>query len=143
MRKTTFTVLLGLAMGLLLVLTLQAFAATTTTTGLDLAGLPRIMLTVDAATTGDVVVTDAGTSATKRAQVIRTVSNGQTKYVFVRIQRAPNGLWIDEIASETTTALATRILAFDLTTSAPGHPSPVNDAIDDAVSAALVGYTGS
>ena len=132
-----------LALLLVLVLAAQAFAAATTSTGIDCAGLPRIVLTVNAATTGDVVCTDTGTLFGKRAQVIRTVSNGQTKYVLVRIQKASNGLWLDEIASETTTALATRITAFDLTSTATGHPSPTHDAADDECATLLIGYTGS
>ena len=120
-----------------------AFAATTTATGLDVAGLPRVVLTVDAATTGDVVATDTGTLFGQRAQILRVVSGGETKFVLVRIQRASNGLWIDTIAAETTTALATRIAAFDLTSTATGHPSPVNDSVDDALATAMVGYTGS
>lgn len=121
-----------------------AFAATTTSTSLGQAIGPAVYLTVDAATTGDVVATDAGvTLSNKCGQIVRVVSDGQTKFVLVRVQRASNGLWIDTIAAETTTALATRIAAFDLTSTATGHPSPVNDATDDALSAAMVGYTGS
>jgi hypothetical protein len=129
-----------LALLLVLVLAVQAYAAATTSTGIDCAGLPRIVLTVNAATTGDVVCTDTGTLYGKRAQVIRTVSNGETKYVLVRIQKAGNGLFIDEIAAETTTALATRIAAFDLTSTALGHPSPVNDTADDECATLMVGY---
>ncbi len=127
----------------LLLLAVHAYAAATTSTGIDVAGLPRVVLTVNAATTGDVVCTDTGTLYGKRAQVIRTVSNSETKYVLVRIQKASNGLFVDEIAAETTTALATRINAFDLTSTALGHPSPTHDAADDECAALMVGYSGS
>ncbi len=132
-----------LAALLVLVLAVQAFAAATTSTGLDCAGLPRIVLTVNGATTGDVVCTDTGTLHGKRAQVVRFVTNGETKFVLHRVQRANNGLFIDSIAAETTTALAARILAFDLTSTALGHPSPVNDAADDECATLMIGYTGA
>ena len=133
------------AVGLLLVaLVGVAFAATTTGTSLGQSIGPQVFLTVDAATTGDVVASDLGSTLTgKCGQIVRVVSNGETKFVLVRIQRASNGLWIDTIAAETTSALATRIAAFDLASASPGHPSPVNDATDDALAAAMVGYTGS
>lgn len=132
-----------LAALLILVLAVQAYAAATTSTGIDLAGLPRIVLTVNAATTGDVVCTDTGTLYGKRAQIVRVVSNSETKFVLVRIQKASNGLWIDEIAAETTTALATRIGAFSLASTATGHPSPTHDTADDECATLMIGYTGS
>lgn len=141
MRPTTILFMLALVLALVA----QVFGATTTSTAIVMQGMPNVTITVNAATTGDVVCTDTGAlgGGTKRAQVVRFVSNAQTKYVLTRVQRSAGGLWIDEIAAETTTALATRILAFDLTTAAPGHPSPTHDAVDDAVSALMIGYTGS
>ena len=118
--------------------------ATTTSTDLGQEILPRVYLTVNAATTGDVVASNTdGTIKGKCAQIQRVVSNGETKFVLVRVQRVSSGVFIDTIAAETTTALATRIAAFDLSSAQPAHPSPVNDAVDDALSAAMVGYTGS
>lgn len=135
--------LFALAVALVLCVVARAFAATTTGTSLTIAGLEGIRLTVDAATTGDVVATDAGTIASKRGQIVRVVSNAETKFILTRVQVAPNGVFVDEIAAETTTALAARIAAFNLATASPGHPSPTHDSVDDALSAAMVGYTGS
>lgn len=136
-----------LALALLLLFGLVAqfvYAATTTSTALGQAIGPPVYLTVDAATTGDVVASSTDDSLTgKCAQIVRVVSNGETKFVLVRVQRASNGVFIDTIAAETTTALATRIAAFDLSTAQPAHPSPTNDAVDDALSTAMVGYSGS
>lgn len=122
----------------------RAWAATTTGTTFQLAGrVPPIRYTVDAATTGDVVVTDTGAlSPTKRSHITRRVAGGVTQYVMTRLQIAPNGLWFDEIAAATTTALASRISTFDLSTASPGHPSPTHDAVDDAAAALMIGYTG-
>lgn len=142
MRPTTIIALIG---ALLLTIALQAWAATTTNVAFDVQGLPRINVTVDAATTGDVVATDTGAlgGGSKRATILRVVSNAQTKFILQRFQVAGNGVWVDSIAAETTTALASRIGTFNLATAAPGHPSPTHDAVDDAVSALMVGYTGS
>lgn len=136
--------LLLLAVALLLSLVAHAFAATTTSTALGQAIGPPVYVTVDAATTGDVVVTSTSDALTgKCAQIVRTVSNGQTKYLLIRVQRVSTGVFIDTIAAETTTALATRIAAFSLSTAQPAHPSPTHDAVDDALATAMVGYTGS
>lgn len=132
----------GLALVLLLVV--NAIAATTTSTNLGQAIGPPVYLTVNAATTGDVVASSVdGTLTGKCAQIVRVVSNGETKFVLMRVQRVSTGVYVDAIAAETTSALATRIAAFDLSTAQPSHPSPTNDAVDDALSAAMVGYTGS
>jgi hypothetical protein len=134
----------AIALLLLLALAVVARAATTTGTTMSILGLRSITLSVDAATTVDVVATDTGElSSSKRAQITRRVAGGQTQYVLTRVQVSSNGVFVDEVAAVTTTALATRIAAFDFTTSSPGHPSPTHDAVDDAVSALMVGYTGS
>lgn len=121
-----------------------AHAATTTSTDLGQEILPRVYLTVDAETTGDVVASNTdGTIRGKCAQIVRVVSGGETKFVLVRAQRVSTGIFVDTIAAETTATLATRIAAFDLSTAQPAHPSPTNDAVDDALSTAMVGYSGS
>lgn len=141
MRPRTIGALLG---ALVLMLVVQAYAATTTSTALGQAIGPPVYVTVNAATTGDVVVSSTTDAITgKCAQIVRTVSNGQTKYILLRIQRVATGVYVDAIASETTTALATRISAFDLSTAQPSHPSPTHDSVDDALATAMVGYTGS
>lgn len=132
-----------LALFLCLVLAVVA-RATTTSTDLGQEIGPRVYLTVDAATTGDVVATATdGTLMGKVGQIVRVVSNSQTKYVLTRIQRAAHAIYIDEIAAETTATLATRIAAFNLATAQPSHPSPTHDAVDDALATAMIGYTGS
>lgn len=131
---------------LLLIIVVRAFAATTTSTQIRVdSDLPLVILSVDAATTADVVATDTGAlgGGHKRAQITRRVAGGQTQYVLTRMQLAGGKLWMDEVAAITTTALASRITTFDFSTASPSHPSPTHDAVDDAVAALMVGYTGS
>ena len=141
MRNRT---LLGLC-ALLLLIVVRAFAATTTSTQISVTGMPLVILSVYGGTTGDVVCTDTGAvgGGSKRAQITRRVAGGQTQYVLQRIQFDGSKVWIDEVAAITTTALASSITAFDFSTASPSHPSPTHDAVDDAVSALMVGYTGS
>jgi hypothetical protein len=141
-----FSTILGMLAALVVVIVAQAFAATTTSTSLRVSSdLPLVILSVDAATTGDVVATDTGAlgRGSKRAQITRRVAGGQTQYVLTRVQHAGGKLWIDEVAALTTTALASRIAAFDFSTASPSHPSPTHDAVDDQASGLMVGYTGS
>lgn len=141
MTRKLFAFMLPFVLLLLVSLGANIYAATTTTTGVVVSGMPRVTFTVDAATTGDVVATDSSGAGSKRGQITRT--GGVTMYELHRFQRASNGIFVDCIAAPTTATLATRIAAFDFTTSVPGHPSPTHDAVDDALATAMVGYTGS
>lgn len=138
MRRSTILALL-----LLVVFVVKAFAATTTSTALPITGLRGLTFSVYAATTGDVVATDGGTLGTRRDQITRKVAGGQTQYELTRFTFAANGTFVDQVAAITTTALATAIDAFDFSSTAPGHPAPTKDSVDTEVKAALVGYTGS
>lgn len=104
-------------------------------TTFQIAGLPQITLTLDA-TAPVAKATDVGTLASKRAAVLTCTVNGQAVALLVRVQRAPNGLFLDLVAAESVVALDTATGNMDLSAEVPSHPSPEEDAVDTAVLAA-------
>lgn len=122
----------------------SAWAATTSSSEIGITGQrPTVVFTCTAGTTADVVCTDAANLGSKRGQVYKLVSGGQTLYVEFRFHRSSNGFFVDGVAAATTTALASAISGLDLSTTVPAHPSPTHDAADDSVATQMVGYTGS
>lgn len=79
-----------------------------------------------------VLAPDAGPRATKRAVVLSFTVNGQPFRVLVRMQEVRGVLFLDIIASESEAVLDTDVGAMNLAPAVPGHPSPVEDAIDTA-----------
>lgn len=99
------------------------------------AGLPEVVLALDG-TAAAVEATDAGSLASKRAAVLSCTVNGQAVVLLVRVQKAPNGLFLDVVAAESVAALDTAAGNMDLSAEVPAHPSPDEDAVDTAVLAA-------
>lgn len=106
--------------------------AANTSSSLDMTP-KRVHLSVDAV---DAVVDelDSGTSASKRAAVVAFKSHERDVVILVRIQDAPNGLFVDIVGDRTIGEVTTRTSAMNL--SARSHPSPTVDAIDAAILAA-------
>lgn len=123
-RKLTILLLAALAAPIL---------AATATTSVSLAGLPggHVQLTIDG-TSAAVVGEDTGASASKRAAVVSCVVSGQPVVMLVRIERAPNGTFIDIVPSDTVENLSTALGSLDLSSAVPSHPSPADDAVDAA-----------
>ena len=121
--------LFAVALALVVVLAPILWAATGSTT-VSLAGVPSLVVTIDAAT-ASVAQVDSGLVASKRAVLVSCEVNGQPVYLLVRYQRASNGTFLDLVAAESLAALDTRLDALDLSTAVPAHPSPARDAVDD------------
>lgn len=104
--------------------------AQTSTTAIDVAGVPAITLTVD----GVVAVcsnADVSGNGTKRVAIVGAeLDSGHAVHLGVRIQRASNGLFIDIVTGSSLANLDTRFGAMSLT--GISHPSPTEDAIDTA-----------
>ncbi len=137
-RTAIWTLILLLCMCPVALIALLAQArAENTTTSFNMQGLQGLKVSVVGATAADVVATPTG-RGTKVAQVLRLAAGGQKIFVLLRVEQSSGGLFIDGIAAATTTALATAIADFNIT--GVSHPHPVNDAVDDAASAGMVGY---
>lgn len=107
--------------------------AATATTSVALGGMPggAVQLTIDG-TSAAVEGVDTGNSASKRSAVVSCVVSGQAVVLLVRIERAPNGTFIDLVPSDTVGNLDTALGAMDLSATVPSHPSPTDDAVDAA-----------
>lgn len=104
--------------------------AATASTLLEFPGQP-IRITLDG-TTPVIEGTSADLSAHKKAVHISCVVSGQPVQLLLRVQKAPNGTFVDLITSNTAQNLATAVDALDLAAAVPGHPSPEKDEIDQA-----------
>lgn len=103
-------------------------------TAFSVLGLPQVVVTAEAQT-ASVLATDEGTVASKRAHVISmTTVDGYPVVLLVRVQKAPNGLFVDVIGEASIGELTTRVSALELT--GGSHPSPAEDDVDTAVLAA-------
>jgi hypothetical protein len=125
------------ALAVALLICAVVYAAQVQTT-LDITRKPVILTAVgkDAA----VLATDTGSNANKRAQVVTidlSDAAETTAVLLVRVQDAPNGLFIDIVGEATIGELSTRVSAMTLTGNS--HPSTAEDAIDTAVIAAAGG----
>lgn len=115
---------------LLLAVTFNVYAEQTQTP-VTVAGLPDFVVTAQAQT-AEVLATDTGTVGSKRAHVISmTTVDGYPVVLLVRIQKAPNGIFLDIIGEATIGELTTRVGSMEITGSS--HPSTEEDAVDTAV----------
>ena len=115
--------------------------AANTVDEVTLAGLPPVAFATDAAT-GAVVRVDSNTITGKRSLLVKLVVNSQDVYLNLRLQRASNGFFIDAIAAESSTALASRMSSLDLSSNGTSHPAPTADATDDALRTGMAGWNG-
>lgn len=92
-----------------------------------------ITLSLDADSAAEDTV-DASGFATKRGVIVTGEVNSQAFALLVRVQRAPNGLFLDLVIDQSLAALDTRVGAMNLTSRS--HPAPAEDAIDTAILAA-------
>lgn len=114
---------------MVLALVVPMAIAATATQKLDVQGLRNpVHITVDG-TSASVPGADSS-GASKRAAVVAFVVSGQAVVALVRVQQAPNGLFVDVIPSDTLGNLSTAAGSMNLATTVPGHPSPQDDAID-------------
>lgn len=133
MRRSTI-VLAGVAA---LVLAAGSLASSVVTR-LRMAGLPEVDVTLDGTSVAFTAVDSAG-RADKRAAVVAAVVSGQAVKALLRVQRAPNGVFIDIVFSDTVTNLQTATNSLSLSTTTVGHPAPVKDSIDQNVLTAAGG----
>ena len=73
---------------------------------------------------------DVSGKGTKRAAVIAAVVSGQAVKILLRFEEARGGVYVDALVQDTLANLTTAVEAMDLSTARPGHPSPVDDAVD-------------
>lgn len=104
-----------------------------TNTVIDVAGLPPITLSSDMDAAAEDTV-DASGNPTKRAVILTGEANSQVVAILVRIQKAPNGIFLDLVLDESLATVDTRMGSTNL--SGRSHPSPTEDAIDTAILAA-------
>lgn len=123
---------------LVLAIAVPAVIAATATQKLDVQGL-RVPVHVTVDGTSAAIDGADSTGASKRAAVVSCVVSGQAVVVLVRVQQAPNGLFVDLVPSNTIGNLETAVGSMDLSATVPSHPSPADDAIDAAAIAAAGG----
>jgi hypothetical protein len=129
---------------LLLVLALAvpviALAAVATSGPHQLPGIQGLEVTLDADGATELTTDDASHGlAGKRAFFFQmdTDGDGTDEHLLVRIQQAPNGLWIDLVADTSVANVDSRVAAMDLSSAQGNHPSPTEDAADtEAITAA-------
>lgn len=118
--------LVGLA--LVLVVPLAAIAAEATAR-FKLRGDPQEVIITASGTSVDVDPDTVG-GGFKRAAVVAAVVSGQNVKVLVRYHRTARGTFVDLVFSDSIGGLTTAIGTMNLSTAAPGHPSPEDDATD-------------
>lgn len=121
---------------LVLAIAVPAVIAATATQRVDVQGL-RVPLHVTVDGTSVAVDGIDTTGGSKRSLVVAAVVSGQAVKALLRIQLAPNGLFVDQVFSNTLENLETAAGAMDLSATVSGHPSPTDDAFDaEAIAAA-------
>lgn len=113
-----------------------AFAATSTPTLTPRIGKKGAMVTLEASTAASIIAVDDGAHGLrgKTGWVGKCTVNGQEVFLLLRLQDAPNGLFLDVLASDTAANLDTLAGSLDLATvTSSTHPSPTEDACDTAL----------
>jgi hypothetical protein len=130
MTRRTFILRLLATCAVLFAAALVVYA-TDDTEHLRLAGVPAACQLTVSGNSASISAVDSGLVPSKRAATIAATISGQAIVGLVRIQQAPNGLFVDLVLSDTLANLDTDLGSMNLSTAVPAHPSPQRDGVDD------------